>query len=517
MSKRTVDWSSKDFERKFGDGDKLKPQRFTGSALAAVARNAMGEADADGNTVIDLVAIDPNRLEADIADGVEAITWLLYCAGFPSSLRPFIDCLIGLAGEYATDESDGWFEASHLKIGRRVRQSAESGGADAAAEAWAGRHYKSLKTTQYALAYEFFQIEESEFDRVKRITRPTRYRLPLLRFASDVLTRARASATWAKDSRRAIEEAARVVLDAVPDAPFVKERRSSEALDPASRLARNRKTIMTLLAKCAEDVRLIGLDSEQWLGLYVEDSDRNFRQASLRSIGDAELFADKQGTEPDEPEGVSNSYPPFEATEEPIYDERDGDATDEVGGIKSVSPLVGRIVPFPTRGFAVEAHTEGGVKSVAPSLNDDYEQVEPDTYAVGVSCDEPGGYEYARPSEEEGQSITEGDEMVSENLSYDARLTEINRRARAYLVSMSQRHPPRTEDERRAGCIEFFIDSVNPAVPALDERLAAVKRDYARGEATAGDVEAALRQFADAHLCVWKGGVPRWKTEGSGT
>lgn len=323
-SSHTIDYSPADFERKFGS-----PQAdpaLVSQLLAQLTKNVAGTSPAWHGDVAPLPSLSPeDEVAATFSHGTEALNCLLRFAGFSPKLRPIFDTLIGIAGEHITkrfadlaeddDRADrvvdwdaAWFEATRSKIGqasRIVLDNIES--SNGAAEQWAGRNLKALKLAQQERNFAFVEIEEGDFDRATWRNRPTRFRLPALKLVIKTLRAAHAKSYFSRQPNYAISEAAREILNSVPDMPYIRERRERRALDPKSRLAANRKRMLTLLKKCREDLALCAADArflgddtdasltpEGWLENLLADEVKVFDEADpSRSLTEVVLSDEK--------------------------------------------------------------------------------------------------------------------------------------------------------------------------------------------------------------------------------
>jgi hypothetical protein len=307
-----IDYSGSEFNQKF---DAERP-RYSGRAVNALLRSVAEPSQAeDGTTVFDVVIAPSEGLAFDIAQGTEAVNFLLAAARCTVKLRPIIDLLLGFAGSQ-TDPLD-WFEAPDVVVGvaartgmlpplppaprkdpndyREARQkykddltkwveehSAAFAPSERAMQAWTARQRKSMIAWQQATNFTLIEVEEGDYDSKLEKNAPTRYRIPLLKLAVETLERAKGNtAMWSRSPREAIKQAAFATFEDLPEAPAVRQRNARGKTDVAKRLERNRKTILTLLAQCRDDLQELRQDQTEFLEDLKAEAEAVFSQQGL--------------------------------------------------------------------------------------------------------------------------------------------------------------------------------------------------------------------------------------------
>ena len=92
-------------------------------------------------------------------------------------------------------------------------------------------------------------------------------------------------------------------------------------------------------------------------------------------------------------------------------------------------------------------------------------------------------------------------------------IRESSRRAHVYVARLAERYPERTAAERLKGCEELFMNAPTVFADETNDEMEAAILRHAAGEITDAEMLAALKRFADAHVCVWRDGVPGWRSE----
>jgi len=307
-----IDYSGTEFNQKF---DSERP-RYSGRAVNALLRSVGETSQADdGTTVFDVVIAPSEGLAFDIAQGIEAVNFLLVAARCTVKLRPIIDLLLGFAGSQ-TDPLD-WFEAPDVVVGVAARtgalpplppspmkdpdayrearlkykddlmewveeHSAAFAPSERAMQTWTARQRKALIAWQQATNFTLIEVEEGDYDSKLERNAPTRYRIPLLKLAVETLERAKGNTMlWSRNPREAIKQAAFGTFEDLPEAPAVRQRAARGKTDAAKRLERNRKTIMTLLAQCRDDLQELHQDQTEFLEDLKAEAEAVFSQQGL--------------------------------------------------------------------------------------------------------------------------------------------------------------------------------------------------------------------------------------------
>ncbi len=252
-----------------------------------------------GKCAVEHVTTDAKRgnnqdtLVANIGDGTDAINFLLVEAGCPASLRPLIDCIVGLAGDRVE-----WFEADDATVGERARLGDEQFSRQAACK-WVQRWRKKL--IEWQTPRNFALIECSPGGQAPDGTRyASRYKVNLLALAAATVEEARNSTQWKRgDQSRALELAARTIIEDTPETNAYKPRFRAPRQDDNALLSRNPKMAKTLLGEVARIMHERGEDFNAWFDEYTE----SIRQAASVHTQEQDLWTKVSTVKPEESHG----------------------------------------------------------------------------------------------------------------------------------------------------------------------------------------------------------------------
>jgi hypothetical protein len=190
---------------------------------------------------------DTSGLVSDFNLTTDAANFILADVECPIEHRPFIDALIGVAGQ----RNDDWFKASDKTVAARMGRSAKT----------VARHRDDLEAWQRANKITFVEIQDQYTDADGK-RHPHRYRVHLSRLAVETVLDAQTSAQWRMNPGVAMADAARAKRDSLPDMPSRTRRGKKREPDAEAMIAKNLKTAATLIKKAAdmrEAVRLRGM------------------------------------------------------------------------------------------------------------------------------------------------------------------------------------------------------------------------------------------------------------------
>ncbi len=252
-----------------------------------------------GKCAVEHVTTDAKRgnnqdtLVANIGDGTDAINFLLVEAGCPASLRPIIDCIVGLAGDRVE-----WFEADDATVGERARLGDDQFSRQAACK-WVQRWRKKL--IEWQTPRNFALIECSPGGQAPDGTRyASRYKVNLLALAAATVEEARKSNLWRYgEQSRALELAARTIIEDTPETKAYKPRFRAPRRDDNALLSRNPKMAKTLLGEVARIMHERGEDFNAWFDEYTE----SIRQAASVHTKEKDQWTHLSTVEPEESHG----------------------------------------------------------------------------------------------------------------------------------------------------------------------------------------------------------------------
>jgi hypothetical protein len=218
----------------------------------ALARNA----DAVTNLEQARIVRAGDGLEADGSDFVEAINFYLTALACPAGARELVVCLVGFSGGSLEElEVDDKLLASRADCSSKTVQ----------------RMRRSLIEWEEKKGLCVVEVTEGDFDKAAGKNRPTRYRVPLVRTAAEIVMRARSSPAWSNNTRSAIKEAANRLAKETSGGAPVKRRHDNHRRDPAAQIMTIKKTMLTKLGKACDLERARGNSpSDFWEPFKVE-------------------------------------------------------------------------------------------------------------------------------------------------------------------------------------------------------------------------------------------------------
>ena len=439
------EYSPREFSEKFG-------RERVPAAYYTLERAARAAELAEGGEERERVIVSPagEDLRHDVSHGTDAVNHLLALLNFPAPLRAFVDCMVGLAGERT-----GWFEEFGVNVGKRARTGRDDC-TDSSMERWVQRQKAKLRQWQFERNFELVEMKDGDFDREAGKNRPTRWRVPLVAMAAEVVLRARAKAYWARGPRhqsRALREVARELLTEDPEAP------------PVTLPLPRTLTDEELLNRALKTV-------ETQLGVI--------RDVMLRNGGDPRAlleekyagWVEKMAAPPAEETGgeVAATTPEGEQPE----------AKGEEGrGDKPVAPSAG-VLAFPV------VRRGGGDTDVAPFPSS-----------------------HSPPSEALG-SGNGGSQFGGGGLSGEGCLLSppegrrVGHRVKAAMDELARRYPEPTPAMKRRGCLEIVWGDCSRGAATTEDAFNEAMEAYARGDADEASLESAWAAYVLSRARRWR-------------
>lgn len=263
-----------------------------------------------------LVDLSNYHPEIELAFQIDAMSHLLALLNFPDKLRGFLDCLLGLAKYEAGYE----FAATNWEVGLRSR-SGRAACSDESMEKWVARKKQSLEEWMAAKSFRFVKITKGSFNWETNRNEPTRYQVFFNRYVVETVRLAKTLFYWrdgnhyARFQGRALREAARKVLQRIPEAPPLKPAKI-KILSEDVKFDRRHKTIISFLEKNRDVLAAMNLAHEEYFmylvqkvidplafnptgttgALLTPDADQPDRRGGiLRRIERGTLFAEELG------------------------------------------------------------------------------------------------------------------------------------------------------------------------------------------------------------------------------
>jgi hypothetical protein len=189
-------------------------------------------------------------LVEDFTHVTDETNFLLALWECPPEFRTFIDALIGLAGYRA--KRNEWFSASDKEIARRANRRSTK---------WVQIQRKEFLKWQNRNNVAMMDVEDNSYNDGHPI--PHRYRVHLASIAAESTLNARQSRTWGVNPGIALEEAARTMRDALPEAPPVhRSYQRSRRPDAEQQIERQLGLASTMVKKTIETNRATGYNVE---------------------------------------------------------------------------------------------------------------------------------------------------------------------------------------------------------------------------------------------------------------
>lgn len=246
-----------------------------------------------------IVDVDFSNAQAEFAWHMDAQNHLLALLNFPNKLKPFLDAIIGASGSAGQTV----FTATNWEIGQRSRSGREAC-SDGAMEKWVSRQKRKLDEWQSFKNFHFVSIEQGAYDFEKKKRYPTKYKINFNKYVCETVAVAKTKFYWrgSSDKRRfqgrALREAARQILNEIPEAPPWRIT-PVKTLSEEEKFDRRHKQILTFLEKNKAALERVGLDAESYFmycirqldqiatnsteafGLLTPDDDRATREFSV--------------------------------------------------------------------------------------------------------------------------------------------------------------------------------------------------------------------------------------------
>jgi hypothetical protein len=207
-----------------------------------------------------------NAYAASISYQTEAINQLLAAKNCPSEFRPLIDYLIGVASG-----STDWFEKSDVEVGLCARSSDQQV-SQCAAKKYVQRFRKDFIPWEQKHNLAYIEFSAGGKDMETNQVFPSRYKLNIIDLAQRTVELAQSMTTiWNENPRRALELAAREIVEDTPQTPPSKPRFRSPKRDDEALLKRNPKTALTLLKEVRDILEARGEAVEPFLAEFSKE------------------------------------------------------------------------------------------------------------------------------------------------------------------------------------------------------------------------------------------------------
>jgi hypothetical protein len=188
---------------------------------------------------------DKEKLVEDYSYATEAINQILVAANCPNRFRQYIDCLVGVANGNIE------FEASDPMVAKRARGRLDGANKHANKE-WAKDKRTELLKWQDKGNLKLFEHEVRDYDKSTRTRPPSKYRLHLLRYAEQVITKAqRNDNLWRVNRSKAIEVEAEHLVNEVLGRQ-VSTPKNKKYIDPPSEVKIKIKSAKTNLEEAVK-------------------------------------------------------------------------------------------------------------------------------------------------------------------------------------------------------------------------------------------------------------------------
>lgn len=208
--------------------------------------------------------------QIEFAYQMDAMNHLLALLNFPDKLRGFLSGILGLA-KY---ESGYEFAATNFQLGIRLRTGREDC-SDESAEKWVTRKKQALEHWMSSKSFLFVKITKGEFDFENNRNKPTKYKVYFNRYVIETVQLAKSISYWrdgaayAKHQGRALREAARKVLQKIPEAPPLKPTKI-KIIPEDIKFDRRHKTIVSFLEKNRDVLVGMNLAPEEYFMFLVQ-------------------------------------------------------------------------------------------------------------------------------------------------------------------------------------------------------------------------------------------------------
>lgn len=221
-----------------------------------------------------IVDIDGSVQEADLAWSIDAMNHLLALLNFPNKLKPFLDSILGTCGSSGTTE----FVATNWEIGQRSR-SGRNACSDRSMEKWVSRQKKQLDEWMAYKSFRLVRITPGEYDFEINKRKPTRYEVFFNQYVVKTVNLAKTKFYWKASAHgrklqgRALREAARQVLQEIPEAPNLRLQ-PVKTLSEEEKFDRRHKQILTFMGRNRDALAKVGLDPNAYFMYLVGEADK---------------------------------------------------------------------------------------------------------------------------------------------------------------------------------------------------------------------------------------------------
>lgn len=254
-------WSQKEFEAK-------------AAAVTAPSKAALSMVQSKIKDQYDLVDNSQFTAADEFAYHLDALSHILVYLKFPDGLRGFLDTLLALS---RTGKKE--FKAQNWEVGSRSH-SGRDACTDSSMEKWVSRKKKQLAMWQTTRRFEIVSWVDGEFNFKTNKRTPTVYKVDFNKYILEAVTKAKSKWYWRSGSSdrsrklqgRALREAARAVIDSIPNAPNLKLKIKTVPKDQIFNQRWNRS--ISGMEKCADDIDAENGDIDQVIDSAIIELER---------------------------------------------------------------------------------------------------------------------------------------------------------------------------------------------------------------------------------------------------
>ena len=215
-------------------------------------------------------ADEAKRTAQNLAHLMNVITQLLSLTNCPHTCRNYVDVLVGV--------SRGFLEGEIKDEELATRIKGNTGATRKSQAKWIQRMRGKFDEWQRKLGVMFIECEPGGYDRATDTYRKSHYKLPIIGYATIVISEAQKNPLWQSDQNGAIEEEALKLVNELKAEPISFAPKKSSKGYYNAEVTKNLRTAKSLLTKAVR---------------YLESEDKDISNADETLISELKQLVEK--------------------------------------------------------------------------------------------------------------------------------------------------------------------------------------------------------------------------------
>ncbi len=200
---------------------------------------------------------------------MNVITQLLSITNCPHTCRNYVDALVGVSRGFTTGEIKDEELANRIRGNPGINRKSQA--------KWIQRMRGKFDEWQRKIGVMFIECEPGGYDKATDTYRKSHYKLPIIEYATRIISEARKNSIWQSDPNRAIEEEALKLVNELKAEPILFAPKKSSKGYYNTEVTKNLRTAKAILTKAVR---------------YLEDEDKDISNADETLISELEQLTE---------------------------------------------------------------------------------------------------------------------------------------------------------------------------------------------------------------------------------